>query len=762
MQMSETYVSEVQLVTNGFAAEFGNTPGLIMNVVTPSGTNRFSGSVSYRFRRAEFYSRPFFFPATELPDNKADNYTAAVGGPILRDRWHFYAGFESQYRDDKAVAARLLTIRPEDRLRLIAAGLSASIFPAAIPALEKGTFYILRTDLQLNNRNRFSARFNHSDVLGKNLIQGMANTLDRSIDSRVADNSLGLQLVSYTPKLLNEFRFQYAQRIGGNERNKFSGDGPSIVINGVNEKANFGSPEGVDTFFLPRRITQIQDNLTRSTAAHIVKFGGGFSFYDHNERASVFSRYTFSSISAYVAARTGANPRSYSFYDETFGDPEVNYKATFWNLFLQDDWKATRRLKLNIGLRYDLYAIPKADAASPFSGSRKFKVDKNNFAPRFGAAYGLREGSNPTVFRAGAGIYYDQPLLAMYQRALVNNGNPKFFTFRTVTGPTSPAFPNNFGSLPALPRQNIDTISSDFATMYAIHSHAQIEQTITNDMSVTIGFIRSAGRHIPIYRNINPINPSTFLADGRPVFSTAVNAATRLDPRFNNILMVESVGVSEYNALTMQANKRFSRDLQFSVNYTLSKASDDSPEQNMTTGAIQGLVLSEPTNRAFDKGASFADQRHTFVMSLIAHPRPEFANSLLRYIFNHNVFGIIATANRGETFNIISNSDLNRDGVSTSDRPVGIARNSGTTPPQFDVDLRYSRFINFGERYRLGISAEFQNLFNTNSIVGFNNVSVSTNPTTGEMIGPLPDFRARNQSTSQDSRQLQLGIKFTF
>ncbi|MGB7201360.1 MAG: hypothetical protein WBD16_03725 [Pyrinomonadaceae bacterium] len=135
---------------------------------------------------------------------------------------------------------------------------------------------------------------------------------------------------------------------------------------------------------------------------------------------------------------------------------------------------------------------------------------------------------------------------------------------------------------------------------------------------------------------------------------------------------------------------------------------------------------------------------------------------MLRYLFNHNVFGVIGTANSGETYNIISGTDLNRDGIATSDRPVGIRRNSGTTPPQFDVDLRYSRFFNFGERFKLGISGEFQNLFNTNSIVGFNNVAVNTSLTTGEMTGGLPDFKARNQSSFQESRQFQLGLKFIF
>ncbi len=142
MLISDTYVSEVQLVTNGFAAEFGNTPGLIMNVVTPSGTNAFGGAVSYRLRRSSFYSRPFFFSSSEdVPDNKADNWTAAIGGPIIKDRWHFYAAYENDKRDDKAAAVRLLTITPANRAQLIAAGLPASIFPIALPFLQSGPLY---------------------------------------------------------------------------------------------------------------------------------------------------------------------------------------------------------------------------------------------------------------------------------------------------------------------------------------------------------------------------------------------------------------------------------------------------------------------------------------------------------------------------------------------------------------------------------------------------------------------------------------------
>ena len=136
-------------------------------------------------------------------------------------------------------------------------------------------------------------------------------------------------------------------------------------------------------------------------------------------------------------------------------------------------------------------------------------------------------------------------------------------------------------------------------------------------------------------------------------------------------------------------------------------------------------------------------------MSFVGRPQFNFESKILHYIVNNNQLGIIATANSGERFNIVSNLDLNSDGVfgagvTNSDRPIRIKRNSGKTPPQNNVDLRYSRFIKFTDRYKLEVFGEFQNLFNINSIVGFNKVTVTTN-TNGELVGGLPDFKARNQ-----------------
>jgi hypothetical protein len=771
MPISETFVSEVQLVTNGFSAEFGNTPGLIMNAVTPSGTNGIHGSASYRFRRTPFYARPFQYSSrTDLPTNNVDNLTFAVGGPIIKDRWHYYGGYEYIKRDLAVEPGRLVSITAAQQTQLIAAGVPASAFVAAIPVSQKANFYIFRTDAQLNEANRLTGRFNYFDNNSPNNIGGGANTLERSIDFIDKSYSLGLQLAStLSSEVLNEFRFQYAKRDSRNLANANSGTGPSIVITGI---AQFGSPENANTILPLETTTQFQDNLTWTFEDHAVKFGGGLNRIGDERVSGVFARYTFASIANYLLAKNGTNTRSYTNYIEAFGDPEIKYESTFYNFFVQDDWKVTRKLKFNYGLRYDLYKVPDADQSAPFSFSQNFKIDKNNFAPRVGFVYGLRDGNRPTVIRASAGFYYDPPPLDMYLRALQNSGNPRFFNFsfngnnntNATPSANAPAFPNTLGSLPAgsvLPVQSIDTIDPNFKNLYAIHTNVQLEQALTENLSFTVGYIHSGGRHIPVYRNINRINPVGTLADGRPVFSNTNNATTRLDPRFNNILSVESVGTSKYDAATFQLSKRFSQGYQFSVNYTLSKATDDAPEQNLVATQFGNTVLSDPTNRALDRGYSLADQRHTFVMSFVGRPQFNFESKALRYIFNNNQFGIITTANSGERFNIVSTADLNLDGISGSDRPVGITRNSGKTPKQFNVDLRYSRFVNFNERFRLEVFGEFVNLFNINSIFQFNNLAVLTDAA-GNLVGTLPDFRTRSIPTSLDSRQFQLGFKFIF
>ena len=179
---------------------------------------------------------------------------------------------------------------------------------------------------------------------------------------------------------------------------------------------------------------------------------------------------------------------------------------------------------------------------------------------------------------------------------------------------------------------------------------------------------------------------------------------------------------------------------------------------------VGNLVAQDPTNRKRDFGPSLADQRHTFVASFVGRPNFNFSSKGLNYLLNNNQLGIIATSNSGETYNIVTSTDINGDGFTGSDNPVGIGRNSGRTPHQLNVDLRYSRFVNFSERYKLEAFGEFLNVFNINSVYQLNVLTVTADAQ-GNATSAIPTYtsnKTANTVTSLDARQFQIGFKFIF
>jgi hypothetical protein len=778
--ISETFISEVQLVTNGFSAEFGNTPGLVMNNITPSGTNGFHGSASYRFRRTWMSSRPFnLSPLAAKPPTTVDDYTVAIGGPIIKDRWHFYGGYEYVNRDFSGRPAQQTNINAANQQALIAGGLASGIFVPSIPASQKVNFFIFRTDAQLTDNHRLTGRYIRFTNFSPNNIAGVANntpnTLERTVDLDDKSNSLAIQLAStLTSNVFNEFRYQRAHRNSEFLPTEFTPSNvPSVLITNV---AAFGPATNVGTISPIETMNQFQNNLTWTFGDHAVKFGGGVNrIYDYR-RNDINAQYTFPSIAAYLAARatgaTDAQRRGYTTFTQTLGDAEIEYNSTFYNFFAQDDWKATRRLKINYGLRYDLYDIPEGNPDSPFEAGRKFNVDKNNFAPRLGVVYALREGDRPTIIRGSAGIYYDTVYLAMYENAIQGNGTGRYLNVsRSPTQTGAPLFPNVIPAGTSLSSlgitQNVELVAPDFENMYAMHYQAQLEQAINNDFSVTVGFIHSDGRHLPVYRQSNCLPTARSLADGRPVYGTLNAAGTAITPctnrintAFSNIIVAESGGNSHYNALTLQLNKRFSKGYQFSLNYTLSRARDNAPERNLQ--GVTAASQSDPSNRNFDWGYSVADQRHTFSGSIVARPSFDLENRALRYILNNNQFGFFILGGSGETFPINTNFDLNGDGI-VNDIPVGLERNAGRAPGFFNVDARYSRVIPITERFRIELFAEAGNLFNINSTVTYGagtTLTTGFDRTTGALTTPIS--YANFTPTAQESRQGQFGIKFIF
>src|SRR5262249_52950938 len=157
--------------------------------------------------------------------------------------------------------------------------------------------------------------------------------------------------------------------------------GPYIFIQGI---AAFGGPDDLNPAILKETAPEFVDNLTRLHGRHNLKFG--FSIRPIYDNPSDFSwaQYTFPNRAAYLAAKSGANPRSYSNFQQTIGDPRISFTSVFYGFYAQDSWTVTPQLSLTYGLRYDIYVPPKANPTSTLPFNQDFRTDKTNFAPRLG------------------------------------------------------------------------------------------------------------------------------------------------------------------------------------------------------------------------------------------------------------------------------------------------------------------------------------------------------------------------------------------
>ena len=716
LPVSEVMVKEVKVITSGFAPEFGQTTGMVYNAVTPSGTNQLFGSASFRVRRKGFSEKPFFLAATApKPDTHVNNWTATLGGPILKDRTHFYLGYEFVDRD--LSADRVITVSPANATRL---GLGSSAIPSSgvIPAAQTVNFLLGKVDHQLSASSKLSARYvffkNSSPYNIGATSRGAANTVEQATDFNDRMDSASLQLISSIGSdRLNELRVQYARRHQFRTASEGAGTGPAITASGV---ANFGGPIATVSdagFDFNQGIWQVLDNFSWIRGRHNFKVGVDAQFIDDARVNTLFQLYTFPSVDAYVAAAGGANARSYTTFSQLFGDPTVSYNTSFFGVFVQDDFKISQSFKVLYGIRYDLFKIPDSRpfAANPLSSS--FRVDKNNFGPRVGFSWAIDDEAR-TVLRASSGLMYEPVLLNFYEDAIQRNGDPR--TVSLTLSPTSagaPAFPGTLGDLPpgfVLPRQSIVAIDSAFSTQYSVLTNVQLERALTRDLSVAVGYVNSTGRNLPVLIDTNLIATGGTLGDGRPIYARAVSAETRANTAFNHIDVFQSIGSASYNAFTAQVNKRMSRGFQFQASYTLAKGEDNAPLTGTYVVGSNDDRVSDPSNLEREKGATPFQQTHTFVFSTVIQPRIE-GGGLGALLANNNQLGVIVQANSGLPFNIRANQDLNQDDV-TNDRPLGIERNSGRLGSVVNVDARYVRFINLRGRVRAELFAEAKNLLN--------------------------------------------------
>ena len=430
-------------------------------------------------------------------------YTFDLGGPIARNRTHFFGGYEHTERDLSGLS--VITITPANQALL---GLTE---PAYMPRGLNTEFAIGKIDHQLSTGNRLSFRYMFFDNFITANIGGGNVSVQRANDFADRQHSTGAQLISTLgATTLNELRVQYATRNQSRVANPLSGTGPAINITGV---ANFGGSVAAISdvgFGFTQNVLQLNDNITFLTGNHSFKTGLDLQWVADDRTSGAAQLYTFPNAAAYLAARDGANRFGYTNFTQYFGLPDLEYNTAQYGFYIQDDWRMTSDFKILYGVRYDMYGVPDGVANAPVATSREFPTSDNNIAPRLGAVWTLGE-SKRSALRFNTGLMYDQTINAIYEQALQNDGtNARASATFTPLQAGAPAFPAVLTAGSGAAPNTAWTVDPDFKVARSWQNNVQFEQQIGERYAVAVGASFVKGYDLPVVTNINLINP-----DGR-------------------------------------------------------------------------------------------------------------------------------------------------------------------------------------------------------------------------------------------------------
>lgn len=811
-------VKEFQVNTNGFSAEFGRAAGAVINVVTKSGTNKFTGSAFEYFRDESLNARnPNLVAANRLrPAGQINQFGGTIGGPIVKDKAFFFGAYEGQRSKlPNPVVLNSLPFAP--------ANVQAFLGPkvASYDVSRQQDTYLGKVDFNINDRNQVWVRFNQQNFTGTNLENGGSlSALEHTGNSNVTTTAItGNWTYAMTPRWINEFRYQYSR---DREPGFVNTNSPEATVGAVVSPPAAPTTINDGTFnfgrnnFSPRETTinrnQIIDNQTYVFSSNTLKYGVDLLFDQiFNFFPGLFGgSYTFPNYTALSNQLSTPGTQFATRYRQSFAGAGTSGAETHPNdreygFFVQNDWRATPKLTVNLGLRYDYQSIAKPpihnpDAALAAAGfDTSFRPsDKNNFGPRIGLSYAFNER---TVIRGGYGIYYGRTPSIMTGTAHSQNGIQVIaidISCLSTPPPTvaCPLYPNVFPSAPtgaALAPINLYLFDRKYKQPFTHQARVQFERELWKNTTFSVQYQMYKGVDLSRTRNANLNAPvATTLtvfdgtgASGNPTGTSFVFLrfpAARPIPAYQRISLFESTAKSFYQGLSFELNRRFANHWQFNTSYTLSKAKDDKPD---STSVVPGTDDAKIAENQFDLtgeyGRSDMDVRHRFIFSPV-YETGTFKyseNKIARALLSDYVFTGILQAQSGFAYSALVSGDPNNDGNTSTDRVPGTKRNQFTTPNVFIVDMRVGRIIRFGERYRLSLFAEGFNIFNRSNVATVNNTqyavlaAIAGDPNHPLRLGPQaanfktprnflsgsPSFSLNNSSYN---REFQLGIRFDF
>jgi outer membrane receptor protein involved in Fe transport len=859
-------IEEFKILTHAFGAEYGRNAGSVVNVVTKSGSNTLSGSAWEFNRDDKLQARNFFAPGNQpKPELKQNQFGAAVGGPMVRNRL-FGFGYYEGFRNEAGTTTNVVVLSEAQRagnfgattIRDPLTGLpfpnntipANRISPAAARLLSEfvplpnspGNRYIVSPTLE-DVRDQFGARVDYQLAQNQSLLlRYMRADTERTtpkVISAVDQQALATlqdamasynwviasNVISQTRASVNRISANPAVTSGLNPRdyginfantNPLAAGLPSIAVQGffgTGVGQALGDPQQP---FVERvnHVWQAASDVTWIAGRHSLKFGVDVRREAMNiafiNRPNGDLSFTGQLTGVPNVAGTGSAAA-----DFLLGLPaqarattqQVTQDGYGWLFagYIQDDFRVTPTLTVNLGLRYELPTpfIDQNDAITGFVTGQQSTVypnaptglvypgdagiprgivptDKNNFAPRISAAWDPF-GDGSTSVRGAFGVFYDalagqgdffqSGVLSPPFTPLVELNTPTPITIAdplaAVAGPPNP-FPANL---------TVIGWGDDFKSPYAYHFNLGVQRQFAGRIGAEVAYVGSRGFNLPIFMEVNP-----------GVYTPGQTArGARIMPAFALVRPTFSAAQSWYDSLQTSVRLLPTRGLNLLASYTLGKTTDHVSGVNIgneprpVLPVVQGDEASLERALDAEKGPALFDARHRFVMSFgYELPRLEGQPAALRAIAGGWQLNGIFQAQTGFPVPVSLGGVLdirymtNRPDVTcdpndgpkstteyfetscftalpladTGTRFGNVGRNTVRGPGFQRTDLSVFKNFDFAGRHRLQARIEAFNIWNQARF--------------GQPVGTFGAVNFGQITTAEDGRVIQLGIKYSF
>ena len=750
-------LQEFRIQTSTYAPEFGRTPGAQVSLVTRSGTNNFHGTLFNYFRNDALDANDWFANSRALkkPPLRQNDFGGVFGGPIIKNQTFLFSSYEglrlrlplvgiTQVPSASARKSALpqmqpfLNAFPIPNGKDLADGLAEFSASYSDPSNLDATS--IRIDHILGHRMTLFGRYNHAPT--KTISRDPEHSLNNLGIGSQNTQTLTLGLTqAITSSITNDMRVNYSRTGAGGSflLNEFGGGAPppdSVIFPSfTNSRDGFfqlslpGSAYlvGKNADNLQRQLNVV-DGFSALVGAHQLKFGIDYRRLSPISDTSAYSQVvSFFEISQAKTATAG-------FAVISAGLGRLFPLFTNFSAYAQDTWRATRRLTLIYGVRWELNPPPtEKNGNEPFTvigldnpatmtlapkGTTLWKTSYNNFAPRLGVAYQLSQAKGlETVVRVGIGIFRDLGT-GPAGRAI---GSFPFTASKTLLDVPFPltseqAVPPAFSSGP--PYANIFVVDPNLKLPKTYQWNVTIEQSLGSDQAISMSYVAAVGRD--------------------QLRMEVLRLANLPNPNFTRVAVERNAATSDYHAFQLKFQRRFSRGLQSLASYTWSHSIDSAS----TESGFNVPAAKVPPN--LNRGSSDFDVRNSFSGALTYDiPLPDLKAPISTFLSEWSVDGMFRARSATPVDVIMSRQlfgipQVNRPDLDPgiplyindpsvgggkrinraafSAAPLGqqgnLGRNSlrGFSAAQLDLALR--REFNLGERVHLQFRSDFFNIFN--------------------------------------------------